>query len=134
MKYRNTPGAAGAIGATGERGATGKISRAAIAGYIIMAIGTTLGVWFVGHHSSENLKNQINSVVTDLCIGNRPTIMKENKLRDVQISIAQAALDINLKDGDTERAALNNRTIVALRDAKRHVPTIEECKTPLIKD
>lgn len=126
-------GAPGKQGEPGPIGPTGKISRAATGGYIILTIAMVFGIWFVGRNSSEQLKKDINTVVTELCIRNRPIIQKENNLRDIQIRIQQDILELNLKEGDTKRAKLNNKTIIALRNAKRHVPTLKECYTPLLK-
>jgi len=129
-----TKGDAGAPGKQGETGARGPASPLTTKfAYIILAAGAVLGVWFVGHDSSNQLKNNLNEVVTKLCIANRPTIIKENKLRDVQIEVNRDAYNINMAAGEPARADLNTRSIVALQNAKRHVPTIEECNQPLLK-
>ena len=129
-----TKGDAGAPGKQGETGARGPASPLTTKfAYIIVAVGAVVGVWFAGHISSDQLKNNLNKIVTELCIANRPTIIKENKLRDVQIEVNRDAYNINMAAGEPARADLNTRSIVALQNAKRHVPTIEECREPLLK-
>ena len=100
--------------------------------YVVISAAAVIGVWFVGHDASEDLKNQINGTVSKLCIEGRPNIIKENALRDAQIEIAEDAKVVNLAEGDGTRASLNDRTITALKAAKRHVPTVEECMQPII--
>ncbi len=126
-------GIKGDTGARGEKGEKGQFSRQTIAGYLVLAVAAILGVYFVGSNASQQLKSDINHIVSTLCVQNIPRAKAENKLRDVQIGVVLDTKKLNLKDGDTARAAINDRYIKALRGAKRHVPTVEECKQPLLK-
>lgn len=129
----STQGPKGDTGEAGKTGATGQFSRSTIAAYIVLAFAAVVGVYFVGRESSDTLKNDLNHIVTTLCIQNIPRIKAENSLRDVQIGIVRDTKKLNLQDGDSARAAINDRYIIALRNAKRQVPTRAECSKPLLK-
>jgi hypothetical protein len=133
-------GEIGATGNTGERGATGETGAKGPPSplttkfaYIILAVGVIIGIYFLGVQSSSKLKNDINHVVTTLCLANRPTIIRENKLRDIQIEVNNDLFKLNLYRGDKQRAILNKRQAIALKNAKKHVPTKQECNKKLLE-
>lgn len=115
-------------------GATSMALRHRISGlipYIFVAIGAIIGVFAISERTDSNIRNHLNEVVTELCIKNIPTIQKENKLRDEQIRVAKDSYQLNVQRGDKARAAISQDQIRALRNAKRHVPTVEECRRKL---
>lgn len=107
-----------------------------IVAYLFIAIGTTLGVWFVGHNSAQELKDSINDVVEQGCLASRSpnsTISKYNDFLDDQIQTNKDARVINLKQGATARAQINTDAINRYMKDKAHIPTVKECNVPALK-
>lgn len=130
---RGKTGATGATGEAGKEGPRGRTPLATKGAYIILAAAAIVGVWAMTEHAQNEVIDNINKTVSALCVTNIPTIQKENDLRDVQIEVVQDTKRINLRNGEADKAALNDTLIKAYRSAKRHVPTEQECKQKLIK-
>ena len=104
-----------------------------IAAYAVLALALVVGVWAMTERSSHQLVDNINETVSALCVRNIAALKKENRLRDVQIETVSDTRKLNLQEGDKKRAEINRKYIIALKNAKRHIPTIEECNQKLLK-
>lgn len=129
---------AGEPGPQGPQGKDGKSSstRERKAAYILVSLGAVLGVWFVGHNASENLKTQINEFGVQSCLAQRSPTSPTNKFNnflDDQIQTQREALAINIKAKELARVAANKRAISRYQADKLHIPTVAECNNPLLK-
>lgn len=109
-----------------------KYFRRVAIGYAVLACSVVAGIYGLTEKAKSDLIHNINKTVSELCVANIPLIQKENALRDVQIGVVTDTRTLNLEEGDTERARINTRYIKALEEAKRHVPTVEECMEELL--
>ncbi len=136
LETKGDTGATGEAGATGERGKTGKIQRPAIVGYLLLAIGVSLGVYFTGQRAADDLKDNINNVVKAGCLASRApnsTINKFNDFLDDQIQINKQAKIVNENQGAIARAKINKDAIDRYMKDKIHIPTVKECNIPALK-
>ena len=98
-------------------------------GYAVLACAMIAGVWGVTNKVDKTLRKNINTFIVISCKQSIPTLKKFNAAVDADIALQQDAKKLNLARGDTQRAALNDRTIKLKKNSKLHVPTIEECNS-----
>ena len=103
-----------------------------ILAYLLISVGAVTGVFALSERTKDNIANNINKAVTELCVQNIPVLQAENDLIDVQIEVTEETKKLNIQAGDTQRAAINDKYIRALKNAKRYIPTIDECNEELI--
>lgn len=96
-------------------------------GYVVLAIGTIVGIWAATNHADTRLRHDINALGHNNCLNSRATLRKYNDLVDSNIKAQQEAKILNLSQGDGARAALNIRNIQRLKKDKLHIPTDKEC-------
>lgn len=100
-----------------------------VRGYIILAVAMVVGVYSLSNVLSDKVRHDINAYIVASCINSIPTLERFNAKLDTDIEVQQAAKKLNLEQGLTERAALNDKAINAARNSKFPVPTVKECKT-----
>ncbi len=120
-------------------GATSAFNRyrdKAIAGYIILAVATTIGIYAISNNAKEDLKSKINTFATVSCLASRQKdspVNKFNDLIDLQIQSNRDARQLNLARGDIKRANINTKIIIRLQGNRIPVPSARECQAEIIK-
>ncbi len=132
---KGDPGEQGIPGQQGRPGRSSSSVERKVA-YILVSLGAVLGVWFVGHNASEDLKNQINDFGVKSCLAQRLPNSSSNKFNnflDDQIQTQREAYAINVQAKEFKRSAANKRAIARYEADKLHIPTVKECNSPLLK-
>lgn len=102
-------------------------------GYIILAFACAIGIWALANRVDAQLRDDINSIAEQQCIGSIPTLNKFNNLVDVQIESNRARRALAEQAGDEEIVAITTNTIIKLQKSKLRVPNAKECSAPLLK-
>jgi hypothetical protein len=110
-----------------------KYYKRVVVGYVILAIAAVIGIWAFTNRADRNLRSEINKLSVAGCIGSIATYNKFNDLVKTNIETQQESLIINLRSGDTKRAAINRRSIKRLKSDLIIPPTAVQCNKPILK-
>lgn len=99
-----------------------------VVGYVVLAVATVLGIWGVTQKVDSDLREQINLFLVQTCKKNIPALEKFNEAVKLDIAIQQDAKLLNIEQGYTKRAALNDNAIAAKRASLLHIPSEKECE------
>jgi hypothetical protein len=97
-------------------------------GYVLLAIGSILGIWAVSNRNDVNLRRDINRLGVSSCLSSIKTYGKFNDQIETQIETQREGLAINLERGDKQRAAINRSAIKRLTRDKIVPPTPKVCQ------
>ena len=97
-------------------------------GYLILSCAMSAGIWGVTQKVDSVLRNNLNTYIVASCKQSIPTLKRFNASLQADIELQQDAKKINLSQGETQRAALNDRAIKFKRQSMLPVPTKEECE------
>lgn len=106
--------------------------RAAL-GYLILAVGVTIGLYKVANNNDTDLRREINQYAVESCLSSRSTLEKYNSLVTTQIEANLNAEELNLLQGRTSAAKLNRLNVIKLKQDKLHVPTEKECQKLILR-
>jgi hypothetical protein len=110
-----------------------KYFRRVALGYIILALGMTIGIKALSDNVDDNIRNDINQVAEANCLGSIPTFNKFNNLVENMIDSNRGARMIAQAEGDIARVKLTTANIIKLQESKLRVPNVKECSAPILK-
>lgn len=120
----------------------------AIAAFLILTTGVTLGLYGLQENNKErlesqlskqqlqidrNLRDELNVLSTTSCISSRKILMKYNDVLDDLILAANKARQRNIANGDLVRAKDNLHSAKRYAKDKIPVPTKESCAKPILR-
>jgi len=110
-----------------------KFFKRAAVGYLILAIGGTIGLYKVSDNNDKELRHEINEYATASCISNIPTLEKHNFLVNTNIKASLNASVLAIAQRRFSAAKLHKQNVKNLQKTLLHVPTKQECQTPILK-
>ena len=102
--------------------------RRVVGGFVVLAASFVVGVWAMTNVLTDKLRHDINTYLVVSCTNSIPTLKKFNAKLDSDIEVQVSAKKLNLQQGDTARAAINDKAIKVAQESKLPVPTKKECK------
>lgn len=102
-------------------------------GYIILAIGMSFGIKALSDNVDDNIRNDINEVAKQQCLGSIPTLNSFNSLVDSQIETYRSRRTLAEEQNDEALVQIMTTSIIELQESKIRVPVAKECDAPILK-
>lgn len=102
-------------------------------GYIILAIGMSFGIKALSDNVDDNIRNDINEVAKQQCLGSIPALNSFNSLVDSQIETYRARRTLAEEQNDEALVQIMTTSIIELQESKIRVPVAKECDAPILK-
>lgn len=113
--------------------ALNRFFKRAMVGYLILAVGVTVGLYKVADNNDSALRREINQYAVQSCLGSRSTLEKYNSLVQTQIEANLDAEELALIQGRLQAAKINSDNIKKLKTDFLHVPTVKECQKLILR-